>query len=112
MVNSPSLRLIDNTSGMHSVRLLGIDAPRGIAMVRATGDGIPLVFGDVSRLHVNDPLVLLASPKVQNLQAATPAVLRGIFDGEVGVRVDALDGNIGGPVVGPGGHPSPVQKPA
>jgi hypothetical protein len=103
VVNSPSLRLIDNTGGMHSVRLLGIDAPRGIAMVRAAGDGIPLVFGDGNRLQVNDPLVLLASPKIQNLQPATPAVLKGSFDGELGLRVDTVDGNLGGPVVGPGG---------
>src|SRR4030081_4044810 len=42
---SASLRLVDNTGGSHSVRLIGIDADLGIALVRASNDGTPLVFG-------------------------------------------------------------------
>src|SRR2546423_1226250 len=38
-----------------------------------------------------------------NPTPAPAAVLRRIFDGKLGLRVDALDGNLGGPVLGPGG---------
>src|ERR1700674_1586315 len=42
---SASLRLVDNTGGSHLVRLIGIDADLGIAVVRAGNDGPPLAFG-------------------------------------------------------------------
>ena len=101
---SASLRLVDNTGGSHAVRLIGIDADLGIALVRAVNDGTPLAFGDPSILQADDPVVLLASPKVVNLRTATPAVVVRRSDPELTLRVDDLAGNLGGPVVGPGGR--------
>jgi hypothetical protein len=100
---SQSLRLVDNTGGTHSVRVIGIDPTLGLAEVRATNDGTPLPFGDDAALQTGDPAVLLASPKVANLRPATPAVLTQRSDARLTLRVDDLPGNIGGPVVGPGG---------
>jgi len=100
---SASLRLVDNTGGSHAVRLIGIDSGLGIAMVRATNDGTPLAFGDPATLQADDPVVLLASPKVVNLRTATPAVVVLRSDTQLALRVDVLPGNLGGPVVGPGG---------
>jgi hypothetical protein len=100
---SQSLRLIDNTGGTHPVRVIGIDATLGLAQIRATNDGTPLPFGDATTLQVNDPLVLLASPKVANLRPSTPAVLVQRSVTQLTLRVDDLPGNLGGPVVGPGG---------
>jgi hypothetical protein len=100
---SASLRLVDNTGGSHAVRLIGIDADLGIALVRASNDGIPLAFGDPAALQVDDPVVLLASPKVVNLRTATPAVVLNRSDTQLTLRLDDLPGNLGGPVVGPGG---------
>jgi S1-C subfamily serine protease len=100
---SQSLRLIDNTGGTHPVRVIGIDATLGLAQIRATNDGTPLPFGDPGTLQLNDPVVLLASPKVANLRSSTPAVLTQRTTAQLTLRVDDLPGNIGGPVVGPGG---------
>jgi hypothetical protein len=100
---SQSLRLIDNTGGTHSVRVIGIDATLGLAQIRATNDGTPLPFGDAATLQVNDPVVLLASPKVANLRPSMPAVLTQRSASQLTLRVDDLPGNLGGPVVGPGG---------
>ena len=100
---SPSLRLVDNTGGSHLVRLIGIDSDLGVALVRASNDGIPLAFGDPSLLQIDDPVVLQASPKVVNLRTATPAVVVIRSDTELSLRVDVLPGNLGGPIVGPGG---------
>ena len=100
---SQSLRLIDNTGGTHSVRVIGIDATLGLAMIRATNDGTPLPFGDPATLQPADPVVLLASPKVANLRQSTPAVLTQRGATQLTLRVDDLPGNLGGPVVGPGG---------
>jgi hypothetical protein len=100
---SASLRLVDNTGGSHAVRLIGIDADLGIALVRASNDGTPLAFGDPAALQVDDPVVLLASPKVVNLRTATPAVVVLRSDTQLALRIDTLPGNLGGPVVGPGG---------
>jgi hypothetical protein len=100
---SQSLRLIDNTGGTHFVRVIGIDATLGLAQIRATNDGTPLPFGDAATLQVNDPVVLLASPKVANLRPSMPAVLTQRSASELTLRVDDLPGNLGGPVVGPGG---------
>lgn len=100
---SASLRLVDNTGGSHSVRLIGIDADLGIALVRAGNDGTPLAFGDPATLQADDPVVLLASPKVVNLRTSTPAVVVTRSDTQLTLRVDVLPGNLGGPVVGPGG---------
>ena len=100
---SASLRLVDNTGGSHAVRLIGIDADLGIALVRASNDGTPLAFGDPSLLQMDDPVVLLASPKVVNLRTATPAVVVIRSDTQLTLRVDILPGSLGGPIVGPGG---------
>jgi len=100
---SPSLRLIDNTGGTHPVRVTGIDATLGLAEIRAANDGTPLAFGDSAALQPADAAVLLASPKVANLRPSTPAVLTQRSDAQLTLRVDDLPGNIGGPLVGPGG---------
>ena len=105
---SPSLRLVDNTGGTHPVRVIGIDATLGLAQIRATNDGTPLPFGDPSTLQLNDPVVLLASPKVANLRTSTPAVLTQRSDAQLTLRLDDLPGNLGGPVVGPGGKVSGI----
>ena len=86
---SASLRLIDNTAGMHPVRLVGVDAAQGIALIRTPVYATPLAFGNPDTLLLNDPVVLLASPKIENLASATPAV-------------NDVPGNLGGPIVGPG----------
>ncbi len=101
---SASLRLVDNTGGSHPVRLIGIDADLGIALVRASNDGTPLAFGDPAALQVDDPVVLLASPKVVNLRTSTPAVVVNRSDAQLTLRVDILPGNLGGPIAGPGGR--------
>ena len=100
---SASLRLIDNTGGSHAVQVIGIDASLGLAEVRASTDGTPLPFGDPGTLRVDDPVVLLASPKVANLRTSTPAVLIQRSETQLTLRVDDLPGDLGGPVVGPGG---------
>jgi S1-C subfamily serine protease len=100
---SQSLRLVDNTGGSHPVRVIGIDTVLGLAQIRATNDGTPMPFGDPASLQIDDPVVLLASPKIANLRAATPAVLIAQSSRQLTLRVDDLPGNIGGPVVGPGG---------
>ncbi|TME46140.1 MAG: hypothetical protein E6I60_15330 [Chloroflexi bacterium] len=100
---SESLRLIDNTGGTHAVRVIGIDAALGLAQIRVASDGRPIAFGDPTTLQVDDPVVLLASPKVANLRSASPAVLTERSAIQLSLRVDDLPGNLGGPVVGPGG---------
>lgn len=100
---SASLRLVDNTGGSHLVRLIGIDADLGIALVRASNDGTPLAFGDPMALQADDPVVLLASPKLVNLRTSTPAVVITRSDTQLTLRVDTMPSNTGGPIVGPGG---------
>jgi S1-C subfamily serine protease len=100
---SQSLRLIDNTGGTHSARVIGIDTALGLAEIRASNDGTPVPFGDPATLQLDDPVVLLASPKVANLRSSTPAVLTQRSATQLMLRVDDLPGDIGGPVVGPGG---------
>jgi Trypsin-like peptidase domain/IPT/TIG domain len=100
---SESLRLIDNTGGTHPVRVIAIDAALGLAQIRVTTDGTPIAFGDPTILQLDDPVVLLASPKVANLRSSTPAVLTERSATQLSLRLDDLPGNLGGPVVGPGG---------
>jgi hypothetical protein len=100
---STGLRLVDNTGGSHSVRLIGIDADLGIALVRTSSDGSPLAFGEPSTLQKDDPVVLLASPKVVNLRTSTPAVVVTRSDTQLTLRVEDLPASLGGPIVGPGG---------
>jgi hypothetical protein len=97
-----ALRLIDNTGGTHQVRLLGIDRTLGVAMVRASTDGSALAVADSSTTSVKDPIVLLASPKVQNLSSSSPGTVTAVATTQWSLAVDDLPGNLGGPVVGPG----------
>src|SRR5690348_6376442 len=62
---SASLRLIDNTSGMHTVSVIGIDPTLGIALVRTPVYGTPMAFGNPNGLLIDDQVVLLASPKIE-----------------------------------------------
>ncbi|MDQ6883717.1 MAG: serine protease [Candidatus Dormibacteraeota bacterium] len=101
---SRSLRLVDNTGGSHPVRVVGIDVALGLAEIRATAtDGTPLAFGMSATVAVGDSLVLLASPKVLNLRSATPVVVTQVEPGAIALRTDDLPGELGGPLVGPGG---------
>lgn len=97
------LRLVDNTGGSHAVRLVGVDTGTGLAEIRAQADGIPLKLGDSTSVRVGDSLVILASAKVVNLRAATPAVIASAGNGTFSIRADDLPGEVGGPLVGPGG---------
>ena len=97
-----ALRLIDNTGGSQTVRLIGSDSASGIAMIRAASDGTPLALGNTATIMVGDPLVLLASPKVANLEPSSPATLASATASTWQLQVGDLPGNIGGPVVGPG----------
>jgi hypothetical protein len=96
------LRLVDNTGGSHRVRVLGIDQAVGIALIRADADGTPLTIGDSPIVKENDPVVLLASPKVQTLDPSSPATVTRLGSSEWSVRVDGVPENVGGPIVGPG----------
>src|SRR5438093_6372285 len=98
-----ALRLVDNTGNMHTVRLVGIDAALGIAQVRVAADGRPMVFDNPAGLLRNDPVVLLANPRIENLPPSTPAVVSGATDTQLRLLAEDLPGNLGGPVVGPGG---------
>jgi hypothetical protein len=99
---SGGLRLIDNTGGTHAVRLIGSDATLGVAMVRATTDGNPLAIGDSATIQAGAPIVLLASPKIANLNPSTPATTSAITSSAWKLQVDDLPGNLGGPLVGAG----------
>jgi Trypsin-like peptidase domain/IPT/TIG domain len=99
---SSSLRLIDNTAGMHTVSVIGIDAAEGFALVRTTVYATPLAFGNPGGLQPNDPVVLLASPKLENVASATPAVVTDPTDTALRLQVNDVPGNRGGPIVGPG----------
>jgi len=100
---SQQLRLVDNTGGSHAVRVIGVDLPLGLAEIRVAADGVPLAFGTSGTIVAGDPLVILASPKVLNLRVATPAVVTQLTSASISLRADDLPGEIGGPVVGPGG---------
>ena len=98
-----SLRLVDNSGSMHTVLLVGIDSALGIAQVRATAQGRPMPLGNPAVLLRNDPVVLLSNPRIENLPPATPAVVNTTTDTQLRLEADDLPGNVGGPVVGPGG---------
>lgn len=102
--DSSRLRVVDNSGGSHPVRVIGIDQAAGIAQIRAENGGLPMPFGDPDSLESEDPVVLLASPKVANLAPSTPAVISHVSPARLGLRVDDRPGNAGGPVVGPGGR--------
>ena len=98
-----SLRLVDNSGSMHTVLLVGIDSALGIAQVRATAQGRPMPLGNPAVLLRNDPVVLLSNPRIENLPPATPAVVNSTTDTQLRLQAEDLPGNVGGPVVGPGG---------
>ena len=97
------LRLVDNTGGSHPVRILGIDPGAGVAEIQVDAGGTALAMGDSATLKAGDPLEILASAKVVNLRAATPAVVNSADPAAIALRADDLPGEVGGPVVGPGG---------
>jgi Trypsin-like peptidase domain/IPT/TIG domain len=98
-----SLRLVDNSGGMHTVSLVGVDADLGIAQVRVNADGRAMPVGNPATLQRDDPVVVLANPRIANLPASTPAFVTGISEMQLSLRVNDLPGNLGGPVVGTGG---------
>jgi hypothetical protein len=98
-----SLRLVDNSGGMHSVSLVGVDAALGIAQIRVNADGRPMSLGNPAALRRDDPVVVLANPRIANLPASTPAFVTEISELQLKLRANDLPGNLGGPVVGPGG---------
>jgi len=98
-----SLRLVDNSGSMHTVRLIGIDPALGIAQVRVITEGRPMPFGNPAVLLRNDPVVVLANPRIENLPPATPAFVASATDRQLRLQAEDLPGNVGGPVVGPGG---------
>ena len=98
-----SLRLVDNSGSMHTVRLIGIDPALGIAQIRVITEGRPMPFGNPAVLLRNDPVVVLANPRIENLPPATPAFVASATDRQLRLQAEDLPGNIGGPVVGPGG---------
>jgi Trypsin-like peptidase domain/IPT/TIG domain len=100
---SRQLRLVDNTGGSHAVRVVGLDPVLGLAEIRADVVGLPIAFGVSGSVKPGDPLVLLASPKVMNLRTATPTVVTAATAATFGIRADDLPGEVGGPLVGPGG---------
>ena len=100
---SQSLRLVDTTGGMHAVLFVGIDSGLQIAMIRVVADGTPMGFGDATTLRLQQPVALLANAKIANLSPSTPAVVTAITPARLTLRVDDLPGNLGGPIVGPGG---------
>ncbi len=100
---SQHLRLVDNTGGSHAVRVVGYDATLGFAEIRSEVAGVPLTLGNSSLVQAGDSVVVLASQKVVNLRAATPAVITQVTNASFGIRADDLPGEYGGPVVGPGG---------
>jgi len=97
------LRLVDNTGGSHPVRILGIDPAAGLAEIQADAGGTALAMGDSATVKVGDPLEILASAKVLNLRAATPAVVNSADPVAIALSADDLPGEVGGPLVGPGG---------
>lgn len=104
VANSQSLRLIDNTAGMHQVQVLGIDSSLGIALIRSSlVDGVPMSFATSSPLTTGEPVMLLASPKLLYLQSAVPATITSATGSRLGLQVSDLPGNLGGPIVGSGG---------
>jgi hypothetical protein len=100
---SQQLRLVDNTGGSHAVRVVGVDPALELAEVRADVLGLPIAFGVSGSIKTGDPLVLLASAKVMNLRTATPAVVTATTVASLSIRADDLPGDVGGPLVGPGG---------
>jgi len=98
-----SLRLVDNSGSMHTVNLVGIDPALGIAQVRVTAQGRPMPLGNPAVLLRNDPVVLLSNPRIENLPAATSAFVSSTTDTQLRLQAEDLPGNVGGPVVGPGG---------
>jgi hypothetical protein len=98
-----SLRLVDNSGGMHTVGLVGVDAALGIAQIRVSTEGRPMSLGDPATLQPGDPVVVLANPRIANLPSSTPAFVTGISGHQLSLRANDLPGNLGGPVVGPAG---------
>jgi hypothetical protein len=63
----------------------------------------PLAFGDSSTIKLNDPLVMLASPKNATLPSSTPVTVTGIDGEHLSLAADTRPSNAGAPLVGAGG---------
>ena len=98
-----TLRVVDNTGGSQTVRVLGIDTRLDIAELRIQTGGPPLTFGDSGTVQAGDSLVLLASPKNGSLPMSTTGVVSATDSSVVRFQADIRPGNAGGPIVGPGG---------
>ncbi len=100
---SSALRIVDNTGGSQTVRVLGIDTMLDIAELRVQPVGPPLTFGDSGTVQTGDSLVLLASPKNASLPMSTTGVVTSADSTIFGFQADIRPGNAGGPIVGPAG---------
>lgn len=113
MASASAARVIDNTGGMHTVTVIGIDPGQGIALLRSAAVGVvPLEFGSSGPLRRDDPVAVLASPKNGSLPSTLPGVVTVAATSTIfgGLRVEPLfqlradlqTGNAGSPVVGYG----------
>ncbi len=106
-------RVIDNTGGMHTVTVVGIDPAHGIALLRSAVVGAtPLAFGATATLQPQDPVAVLASPKNGSLPSSLPGSVAVVtssaqVDGATvaplfQLHADLWTGNAGSPVFGYG----------
>ncbi len=103
VTGSATLRVVDNTGGSRTVRVLGVDPQLDIAELRVQPAGPPLTFGDSATVHAGDSLVLLASPKNASLPMSATGVVTAADSTMLRLQADIRPGNAGGPIVGPGG---------
>lgn len=115
MRQARAARVIDNTGGMHTVTVIGIDPERGIALLRSAAVGVtPMSVGSTASLQAPDPVAVLASPKNGSLPSNLPgsvsvAATTALIDGTqvsplFQLHADLWTGNAGSPVVGYGGR--------
>ena len=113
VADSKALRLIDNSGGSHTVRMVGIDPAAGVAEVRSDALDLPLRLADTVGLQPGDGLAVLASPKNGLLALSTAAVISEVnarttsqgtrFEDLLRLTADLQPGLAGSPVVGVGG---------
>lgn len=115
MQSAGAARVIDNTGGMHTVTVIGIDAAHGVALLHSAVVGAtPITFGSTDTLQLKDPVAVLASPKNGSLPSSLPgsvtltATSATIDSTQVvplfQLHADLWTGNAGSPVVGYGGR--------
>lgn len=114
MQNARAARVVDNTGGMHTVTVIGIDPTHGIALLGSAVVGtVPIAVGSTAGLQLKDPVAVLASPKngsvPSNLPGSVTAIGTSATVGDTVVspvfqlHADLWTGNAGSPVVGYGG---------